>query len=223
MVQNKNLIIILQKNMINRRLSIHYKSLFILILLLSYRCNVNGQIQLVDVKPSECNNSCDRSKRIYEEAWLNDSILQIQTVASSNCIGVYHPRLESHGSLLCLVFDDFLVDSIINPSTQKKTGLQKVASCTCVYQITWLIKGLNKGTNHILLLNGQLASDYSKKTLNELLNSYQIEYLRSDCAYLRNAIDKRGLKQGVHIIKASDVCTQKIYHEGIEQITVETP
>jgi hypothetical protein len=172
-------------------------------LLLFYAYNVHGQIQLIDIKSSNCSQDGIGFKPIYKEIWLNDSILQIETIASANCIGVYNPRIKTFGPLLFLMFDEF-------------DGLGHVADCVCVYQITWKIKGIKKKDKHILLLNGQISSDYNTKLLNSLLSSYYIENNKT-YFYLRNAIDKNGWKQGRHEFKGQNGTSSKIYKNGIEQ------
>jgi len=177
---------------------------------------MKGQIQLLNVKPSECNHSCDTNKRIYVRTWLNDSILQIQTTASANCIGVYNPRLRINGPLLSLEFDEFKIDTTVNEITHQR-GEQIAASCSCVFQIVWLIKGLHKKDNFIILLNEQLESDYKKNSLDELLSNYKIETYNSNYAFLQNAIDKTGLKQGIQTFREKNGTNLIKYHDGEQQ------
>jgi len=169
---------------------------------------MKGQIQLLNVKPSECNHSCEINKRIYERTWLNDSILQIRTTASANCIGVHNPRLKLYGPLLSLEFDEF---------ETAPNGTHAAADCNCVFQIVWKIKGLNIKNKFILLLNEQLESDYNKNILDELLSSYQIETPNSNYAFLQNSIDKTGLKQGIQTFRENNRTTLIKYLDGKEQ------
>jgi hypothetical protein len=177
---------------------------------------MKGQIHLLNVIPSECNHSCETNKRIYEQTWLNDSILQIKTTASANCIGVHNPRLRIYGPLLSLEFDEFKIDTTLYEITHKKDNYL-VADCNCVYQIVWKISGLHKNDNFILLLNDQLESEYKKNNLDKLLSSYHIETNNSHYAFLRNAIDKSGLKQGIQIFRENNITSLIKYLDGRQQ------
>ena len=192
------------------------KKIIVLILLITFTYSIKGQIQLLNVKPSECDHSCETKKRIYEQEWLNDSILQIRTTASANCIGVHNPRLKIYGPLLSLEFDEFEIDTTVNEITHKRDKYL-VADCNCIYEIVWEIIGLHKKDNFILLLNEQLESDYKKNKLDELLSSYQIETNNSSYAFLRNAIDKSGLKQGIQTFRENNITSLLKYHDGKEQ------
>lgn len=191
------------------------KKITVLILLLTLTFGVKGQIQLLNVKTSECDHSCDLTKRIYEQIWQNDSILQIKTTASANCIGVHNPRLRMYGPILSLEFDEFQIDTAINEITYKR-GEHIVAECICVYQIVWEIKGLKTKDRYILLLNGQLESAYKKKYIDDLLGNYQIETNSSTYAFLRNAFDKNGLRQGIQTFRENNVTTLKLFIDGKE-------
>lgn len=172
-------------------------------LLLFYAYNVHGQIQLIDIKTSKCGQDGMGFKPIYKENWLNDSILQIETTASANCIGVYNPRIATFGPLLFLIFDECRPDGL-------------VADCVCVYQNTWKIKGIKKKDKYILVLNGQVSSDYNKNLLNALLSSYYIDNNKT-YFYLRNAVDKNGCKQGYQEFKGHNKTSYKVYKNGKEQ------
>ena len=197
----------------------YYKSLFILIVLVCESTISNGQVQLQSIKISDCKNCFNAYtlKAIYKQVWLNDSILEIETTASANCIGVYNPRIKTHGPLLWLEFDEFKVDTCISPFTHKR-GEHIEANCICVFQITWTIRVMKKGTDYILLLNRQMSSDYNKELLDKLLSKYEIED-NVKYFFLRNAIDKKGLKQGIQNFRnESDGLTyDKLYHDGVEQ------
>jgi hypothetical protein len=169
---------------------------------------MKGQIQLLNVKPSECNHSCEINKRIYERTWLNDSILQIRTTASANCIGVHNPRIKLYGPLLSLEFDEF---------ETAPNDTHAAADCNCVFQIVWKIKGLNIKNKFTPLLNGQLESDYQKKHIDDILENYTIETHNSTYAFLRNAIDKNGLRQGIHTLSENNITTFKLFIDGQEQ------
>ena len=106
----------------SRNLFGHNKITILMTLLLFYAYNVHGQIQLIDIKTSKCGQDGMCFKPIYKETWLNDSIIQIETTAGANCIGVYNPRIAKFGPLLFLLFDQ-----------SNEAG--QVADCVCVFQI----------------------------------------------------------------------------------------
>ena len=186
------------------------KKIIVLILILTFTYNLKGQIQLLNVKPSECDHSCEFNKRIYDQTWLNDSILQIRTTASANCIGVHNPRLKMYGPILELEFDEFMIDSTVNPKTGKK-DFMVAYDCICVFQITWDIKGLNKKDEYILLLNGRHSSDFKGNEVNELLRNYQIINRNLNYDSLTNRIDKDGLTQDIQTFEKNNATTIKVY------------
>jgi len=179
---------------------------------------MNGQIKLTSAKSSGCDKTYDayNLKPIFKETWLKDSILQVQTIASSNCAGVQNLRLETFGPLVCLNFDGYGIITKLDLETHKEVTRTYVADCNCVFVVTWKITGITKSSKYILLLNGQLAGDYDRNILDELLFSYQIEYMGSSY-YLKNAVDRNGLNQGIQTFTEGNATRLKIYRDGKEQ------
>jgi hypothetical protein len=121
-----------------------------------------------------------------------------------------------YGPILSLEFDEFKVDTTINPLT-KKRGEHIEADCNCIFEIVWKITGLKTQNKYILLLNGQLESIYQKREIDDLLESYQIETHNSTYAFLSNAIDKKGLRQGIHTFKEDNVMSWGVFVDGKKQ------
>lgn len=202
--------------MFNKSLFKHFRSLILLILFLSTTHDLIGQIKLLSVKTSDCNNSYDAYgfKTIYKQTWLNDEILQVQTTASANCIGIHNPRIKLLGPLVYLKFDEFESSIIIDPKTHKKVmSTPLVADCNCVYEITWEIKELKKGVNYIILLNGQISSNYNKQLLDLMLSNYRIDD-NVNYFHLYDVVDKNGLKQGLHTFRDSNSMKIEFYQDG---------
>lgn len=203
--------------MLNKSLVKYYISLVAGMLLLAQATIVNGQVQLQSIQFAGCHSSSNvfEVKPIYKQVWVNDSILQIETVASANCIGVNNPRVKTHGPLLWLEFDEFKIDTGISPFTHKR-GELKVADCNCIYRITWVIKGVKKEVDYIVVLNRQISSDYNKELLDKLLSKYEI-YNKVTYFFLRNAIDKNGWMQGIQIFEDETTRSYKVFHDGVEE------
>jgi len=205
--------------MFNKTLFRHFRSFIVLIIIVSTIHDLNGQIKLLSVKPSDCTNSYDAYgfKAIYKQTWLNDKILQVHTTASANCIGIHNPRIKLLGPLVYLKFDEFASSTIIDPKTHKKVmSTPLVADCNCVYEITWEIKGLKKGTNYIILLNGQISSDYNKQLLDLSLSNYRIDD-NVNYFHLYDAVDKKELKQGLQTFRDSNGIRIELYQDGKKQ------
>jgi hypothetical protein len=194
------------------------KRLFVIISLLGYTICMSGQIKLASAKSLGCDKTYDayNLKPIFKEIWLNDSILQVQTTASSNCAGVQNLRLETFGPLVCLNFGEYGIVTKLDLDTHKEVTRTYVANCNCVFIITWTITGITKNSKYILLLNGKLAGDYNRDLLEEIFFSYQIDYSGSTY-YLKNVVDNKGLSQGIHTFTEGNVTRSKIYRDGKEQ------
>ena len=189
--------------------------LLIHFILLVFTCNLSAQMQLLKTDSIKCLYEDYNFKPIFEQNWINDTTLQIKTTAQTNCIGVYNPRIRLRGPLLNLEFDSFKTDTAISPITHRR-GEQIVASCNCVYQIIWQIKGRNKKDEYIVLLNGEISRDYKKSLLDRLLRDYYIED-NIKKFYLRNVIDKKGQKQGYHLNRIDKRTELELYSNGIKQ------
>ena len=207
--------------MINKSLSISCKSFLVLIVFLCSSHYMNGKTKLLSIKSSNCNNAYDayEFKPLYKQTWLSDKVLEIHTIASANCIGVNEPRIEFLEPFLYLKFDEFRTTTYIDSKTHKKTISPDhlVNDCNCVFDITWKIEGLKKDSKYIIMLNGQISNDYNKHILDSLLSSYRID---DNVRYfhLYDAIDKKGLKQGLQTFKIDGGGTTfKFYKNGIKQ------
>jgi hypothetical protein len=205
--------------MITKILFRHFKSLLVLIVFLCSAHSISGQVKLLSAEALECReiyksesfkSLYEQSTRnvetmsasfkpIYKQTWLNDQVLEIQTLASANCAGIHNPRMEIIGPFIYLSYD-FRMD----------------ADCICVFGITWRIEGLKKGSKKIILLNGVISSNYNKKVLDSSLRKYRID---DNVNYfnLYDAIDKKGLKQGLQTFENEKGTWYKLYKDGIEQ------
>ena len=197
------------------RLNRYKLLLLIQFILLFFTCNLSAQIQLLKTDSIKCLYEDYGFKPLFEQNWINDTTLQIKTTAQTNCIGVYNPRVKLRGPLLNLEFDNFQIDTTMSPITHK-IGDHMVANCVCVYQIIWQIKGIKKNEKHIVLLNGQISRNYKKSLLDRLLRDYYIENDKK-YFYLRNAIDKKGQKQGYHLNRIDKRTEIELYSDGVKQ------
>lgn len=186
------------------------KSLLSLILLFNVFIT-SAQIELVTCKVEKYTDQFGKltSTPIFKQNWLNDSTLIIETVAFLNSIGVHDPRIEKYGPFLSLEFDQSIKDTINN-----EIVLINADGLECFY-INWEITGVTKDSDFIIIQNRQISSDQKKRRLGRLLKSYELDRDNWTC-YIKNTIDRKGLKQGWHEIKYDDHTAMIRYRNGIK-------
>jgi hypothetical protein len=186
-----------------------FKKFILLILLINIGLNCFAQIQLLNIEYNECDKNIDpyQFKPIYKQLWLNDSTLQIKTRATSNCIGIYNPRINQHGPLVSLEFDEYKLDTISNK-------VERIAAdCNCVYCVIWVLGGIKKDSDFIVILNDQISINQDLKTLDRLLKSYKIDD-HSSYYYLRDVIDLNGFRQGIQVFRENNVTSLIPYNNN---------
>lgn len=180
----------------------------IVIFFIGYNYCSFGQIKLVNIDISKCENEAEflESSPSYKLKRINDSILQIETRIIANCIGVHHARIKEFGPIINLDFDDFVIDSITN----KDERLAKQYDCICSFNIKWDISGFKKDSDFVYLTRGRIFKNYNSKLLDEILYEYKIDQGR-----LLNVVDKNKKRQWRYESKKGDSRDISFYIDGI--------